>query len=65
MQRVGDPQSIIHATFARPGTDISRQRPVGLSEDFISDEQNAQQWNAYIASVDLEGPNPHLEQLLK
>jgi len=45
----------IQATFERRGTDIPREMPIGLSDDFVNDEQKVRQWGAYIASIDREG----------
>jgi len=45
----------IHATFECRGTDIPREIPIGLSDDFINDEQKVRQWGAYIASINREG----------
>lgn len=45
----------IQATFERRGTDIPREIPIGLSDDFINDEQKVRQWGAYIASINREG----------
>ena len=46
----------IQATFERRGTDIPREIPIGLSDDFINDEQKVRQWGAYIASINREEP---------
>jgi len=45
----------IQATFERRGTDIPQETPIGLSDDFVNNEQKARQWGAYIASIDREG----------
>lgn len=45
----------IQATFERRGTDVPKEIPVGLSDEFVRDEQKSQQWDTYIASIDLEG----------
>jgi len=45
----------IQATFERRGTDIPRETPIGLSDDFVNDELKVRQWGAYIASIDREG----------
>ncbi len=45
----------IQATFDCRDTDIPREMPIGLSDDFVNDEQKIRQWGAYIASIDLEG----------
>jgi hypothetical protein len=45
----------IRATFERRGTDIPGEPPVGLTPEFVNDEQKTAQWAAYTASIDLEG----------
>ncbi len=45
----------IQATFERRGTDIPRETPIGLSDDFVNDELKVRQWGAYIASIDHQG----------
>jgi len=45
----------IQATFERRGTDIPRETPIGLSDDFVNDELKVRQWGAYVASIDREG----------
>ena len=49
-----DLDDAIQATFERRGTDIPREMPIGLSADFVNDEQKVRQWGAYIASIDHE-----------
>ncbi|MFQ6005984.1 MAG: nucleotidyl transferase AbiEii/AbiGii toxin family protein [Woeseia sp.] len=44
----------IHATFERRHTDIPKTLPIGLSSEFITDDQNSQRWKAYTASLGLE-----------
>lgn len=44
----------IRATFERRNTKIPKETPVGLSEEFINDQQKSQQWTAYIESVGSE-----------
>lgn len=50
-----DLDDAIQATFECRGTDIPRKIPIGLSADFVNDEQKVRQWGAYIASIDREG----------
>ena len=45
----------IAATFQRRETDLPKERPDGLSLAFTSDPQKITQWNAYSASINLEG----------
>jgi hypothetical protein len=45
----------IRATFERRGTAIPDKAPVGLSDEFINDEQKLIQWATYAASIDLDG----------
>jgi len=45
----------ILATFERRGTAIPRGVPIGLSNEFVTDAQKTQQWEAYAGSIDLEG----------
>jgi len=44
----------IRATFERRGTRIPDTLPIGLSDEFVTDDQKSQQWLAYAASIDLE-----------
>jgi hypothetical protein len=44
----------IRATFERRGTDIPGEPPVGLSFEFVNDDQKVAQWAAYAASIDLD-----------
>lgn len=44
----------IRATFERRGTDIPGEPPVGLSPEFVNDDQKTAQWTAYAASIDLD-----------
>ncbi len=44
----------IRATFERRGTEIPSEPPVGLSSEFVNDDQKAAQWAAYAASIDLD-----------
>ena len=53
--RAKELDAAIQATFDRRGTDIPREIPIGLSDDFVNDELKVRQWGAYIASIDLEG----------
>jgi predicted nucleotidyltransferase component of viral defense system len=50
-----DLDTAIQATFERRGTDIPREMPIGLSDDFVNDKQKVRQWGAYIASINREG----------
>lgn len=45
----------IQATFERRDTAIPKEVPIGLSNEFVGDAQKAQQWGAYVASVDIDG----------
>ncbi|MEM7706199.1 MAG: nucleotidyl transferase AbiEii/AbiGii toxin family protein [Pseudomonadota bacterium] len=45
----------IAATFNRRKTEVPRAQPIGLSDQFSTDPQKAQQWAAYAASIGLEG----------
>jgi predicted nucleotidyltransferase component of viral defense system len=53
--KVKELDAAIQATFERRGTDIPREIPIGLSDDFVNDEQKIRQWRAYVASIDLKG----------
>ena len=53
--KVKELDAAIQATFECRGTDIPREIPIGLSDDFVNDEQKIRQWGAYVASIDLEG----------
>ena len=44
----------IRATFERRDTRIPDTLPIGLSDEFVTDDQKSQQWLAYAASIDLE-----------
>ncbi len=45
----------IRATFERRNTNIPSEMPIGLSAEFANDRPKAAQWNAYAASIDLNG----------
>ncbi len=53
-----DPQALdaaLAATFDRRGTPIPADRPPGLSAAMFEDRDKRRQWNAYAASLELEG----------
>jgi hypothetical protein len=46
----------IHATFARRGTPIPIDTPLGLSAAFAADPAKQQQWKAFLAKNKLDAP---------
>jgi predicted nucleotidyltransferase component of viral defense system len=44
----------IRTTFERRRTAVPFQQPIGLSTEFVTDEQKSRQWTAYAASIDLK-----------
>lgn len=48
-----DLDEALSATFARRGTPIPADRPVGLSQDMAQDRAAQQRWRAYVSSLDL------------
>lgn len=49
-------QDAMAATFARRGTPLPQQLPLGLSEAFAQDATKAQQWKAFLRKNKLEAP---------
>jgi hypothetical protein len=59
----------ITATFARRGTPLPQDTPVGLSDEFAADKAKLTQWNAFISrnqinAADLPAVVSHLRQFL-
>lgn len=46
----------IAATFERRATPLPRDIPLGLSEEFSTDEQKVRQWQAFLRKNDLQAP---------
>ena len=44
----------MRATFERRRTDIPKTLPIGLSREFVTDDQKSRQWAAYTESIGLE-----------
>lgn len=55
----------IAATFARRGTEISREVPVGLSTGFASDPLTQTQWKAFWRKVVRTEPTPEFVEIVK
>lgn len=54
----------IAATFARRGTDVPVETPLGLTTEFAGDAGKASQWRAFLRKGRLEGGSPALEEVV-
>jgi hypothetical protein len=56
----------VAATFRRRGTPIGADWPVGLTEEFSTDESKQRQWNAFTRKNGLDAPSlPEVVALLR
>jgi len=53
----------ISASFERRGVGIPRDVPFALTEEFLSDPQKTQQWNAFVSRLYPGGALPSLEEV--
>lgn len=54
----------IAATFARRGTSVPVETPLGLTTTFAEDSGKAGQWRAFLRKGRLEGGTPSLEEVV-
>ena len=54
----------VRATFERRGTNLPRNAPIGLSEEFVTDEQKITQWNAFMARNQLTESRTDLSEVI-
>lgn len=54
----------IKATFKRRGTSIPDGTPIGLSEEFASDESSEKQWKAFLNRTDMKDDSLDLAEML-
>jgi hypothetical protein len=54
----------IAATFARRGTSVPTETPIGLTAAFAEDAGKAAQWRAFLRKGRLEGGSPSLEEVV-
>ena len=51
-------------TFVRRGTDIPKELPFGLSEEFATDSMKISQWGAFIRRTGVQAPEELLSVIL-
>lgn len=54
----------IKATFKRRGTSIPEGTPIGLSEEFASNESSGKQWQAFLNRTDMKDDSLDLAEML-
>ena len=56
-------RAAIHASFLRRGVAIPQEVPIALTEEFLGDPQQKQQWNAFVSQLYPGSDSPSLEEV--
>jgi hypothetical protein len=56
-------RAAIHASFLRRGVAIPQEVPIALTEEFLGDPQQKQQWNAFVSRLYPGSDSTSLEEV--